>query len=84
MAIDVPGTLILDSHGLMVEAAVADMGIANVSASAAQHHLDIGSVVTVLEDWCPYVLEIGLYYPGSRHVPPTLRALVDMIKSIRQ
>lgn len=84
VAIDVPGTLILDSHGLMIEAAVADMGIAYVPESVARPHLKIGSVVTVLEDWCPYLPGLYLYYSGHRHVPPALRALIDTIRSLRQ
>lgn len=84
VAIGVPGTLILDSHGLMIEAAVAGMGIAYVPESVAQPHLGSGSVVTVLEDWCPYLPGLDLYYPGHRHVPPALRALIDTIKSLRQ
>lgn len=84
VAIDVPGTLILDSHGLMIEAAVANMGIAYVPESVARRHLDGGSVVTVLEDWCPYLPGLHLYYPGHRHVPPALRALIDTIRSMRR
>lgn len=84
VAIDAPGNLILDSHGLMIEAAVASMGIAYVPESVARRHLDNGSVVTVLEDWCPYLPGLQLYYPGHRHVPPALRAFVDTIRSVRQ
>ena len=84
VAIDVPGTLILDDHGLMVEAAAAGMGIAYVPESVARHHLDGGGLATVLEDWCPYLPGLCLYYPGHRHVPPALRALIDTIRSLRR
>ena len=84
VAIDVPGTLILDSHGLMIEAAVAGMGIAYVPESVTRRHLDNGSMVTVLEDWCPYLPGLHLYYPGHRHIPPALRALIDTIRSMRR
>ena len=83
VSIDAPGTLILDSHGLMIEAAVAAMGIAYVPESVAQRYLDNGSVFTVLEDWCPSLPGLYLYYPGHRHVPAALRALIDTIKSTK-
>lgn len=39
VAIEVPGTLILDDYGLMIEAAAAGMGIAYVPGSDARLHL---------------------------------------------
>jgi DNA-binding transcriptional LysR family regulator len=83
IAIDVPGTLILDCHSMMIEAAVAGMGIAYVPESVARRHLDDGSLVTVIEDWCPYLPGLHLYYPGHRHIPPALRALIDTMRSMR-
>jgi DNA-binding transcriptional LysR family regulator len=40
-------------------------------------------LVRVLEDWSPSVQGLFLYYPGHRQVPATLRALIDMIRSVR-
>ncbi len=80
--VDVPGALTLDNSEFMVEAAVAGLGIAYVPESYARNALDDGSVVLVLEDWCPIIGGLQLYFPANRHMPPVLRAFVDLIKAI--
>lgn len=80
VTIDVPGALTLDNSMLMVEAAIAGLGIAYVPESFAQNALSEGSLVTVLEDWCPHIPGLCLYFPRNRHMPPNLRAFIDMIR----
>lgn len=79
-AIDVPGALTLDSSQLMVEAAADGLGIAYVPESYALDHLRDGRLVTVLEEWCPNIPGLFLYYPNNRHVPPSLRAFIDLMR----
>jgi DNA-binding transcriptional LysR family regulator len=64
VAIDVPGVLTLDHNGLMVEAASDGLGLAYVPESAARDWLNEGRLVTLLEDWCPFIPGLCLYYPG--------------------
>jgi DNA-binding transcriptional LysR family regulator len=80
LALDVPGVLILDHLELMVEAAANGLGIAYVPDTTARPYLNDGRLVTVLGDWCPEIPGLFLYYPGHRHVPPGLRAFVDLLK----
>lgn len=80
LAVDVPGRLTLDHNGLMVEAAADGLGFAYVPESAAQEHLEDGRLVTVLDDWCPPIPGLFLYYSGHRRVPTALRAFVDAVK----
>lgn len=42
--------------------------------------LERGELVSVLNDWVQPFAGLRLYYPGHRHVPPGLRALVAMIR----
>jgi DNA-binding transcriptional LysR family regulator len=79
-SIDVPGALTLDDNELMVEAAAAGLGIAYVPESAARELLQSKRLTTVLEDWCPPIPGLVLYYPGHAHVPSALRAFIDVIK----
>lgn len=78
--VDVPGLLTLDNSELMVEAAAAGLGIAFVPNSCVQTALNDGRLVTVLEDWCPHIPGLCLYFPGNRHMQPNLRAFIDMIR----
>ena len=82
VAIDVPGVLTLDHNGLMVEAASDGLGLAYVPESTARDWLDDGRLVTVLEDWCPLIPGLCLYYPRHRHVPAGLRAFIDVLREV--
>ena len=78
--VDVPGALTLDDNELMVHAAAGGLGIAYVAEAFAQNLLESGELVRVLEDWCPPIPGLALYYPGNRHVPSALRAFIDVLK----
>lgn len=81
MAIDAPGALTLDHHGLMVEAAEDGVGIAFLPEPAARRALEDGRLVALLEEWSPAIPGLCLYYPGHRHVPPSLRAFIAELRS---
>jgi DNA-binding transcriptional LysR family regulator len=82
--VDVPGSLTLDNNQLMVQAATDGLGIAYVPELYASAFLKAGRLVAVLEDWCPFIPGLFLYFPNNRHVPPGLRALIDVVKEMRQ
>ena len=83
MVVDVPGVLTLDSSQLRVEAAADGLGIAYVPESCAHDYLEDGRLVTVLDEWCPRIPGLCLYYPNNRHVPPSLRAFIDLLRESR-
>jgi hypothetical protein len=39
-----------------------------------------GKLVVVLDEWCPRIPGLALYYPGHRQVPAGLRAFVEVLK----
>jgi DNA-binding transcriptional LysR family regulator len=64
----------------MIEAAANGLGIAYVPEPAARAWLDDGRLMTVLDDWCPVIPGLYLYYPGHRHVPAGLRAFIEVLR----
>jgi DNA-binding transcriptional LysR family regulator len=81
--ISVDGRIIVNDNDLAVRAAVDRLGIAYTIESLADPFLRSGQLVRVLEDWSPSFDGLFLYYPGHRHVPVALRALIDMLRSGR-
>ena len=81
--IAVDGRVIVNDSDLAVRAAVDGLGIAYTLEALAEPFLRSGQLVRVLEDWSPSFEGMFLYYPGSRQVPATLRALIDMIRAAR-
>jgi DNA-binding transcriptional LysR family regulator len=80
LTVDVPGALTLDHPELMLEAALAGLGIAYVPLRSAAPYRARGELVVLLDDWSPLIPGLFLYYPGHRLVPPGLRAFIDVLK----
>ncbi|QJI29812.1 LysR family transcriptional regulator [Pseudomonas sp. ADAK18] len=80
LAVDVQGALTLDNPTLMLEAARAGLGLTYLTEWNAAVDLATGSLVRVLKDWTPALDKLCLYYPGRRHVPAGLRALIELIR----
>jgi len=80
-ALDVPGSLTLNSSALMAEAAIAGLGLAYVPERHAQHGLDTRRLVTLLDDWTIASQGIALYFSQNRHMPVALRLFVDTVKA---
>ena len=78
---EVSGPLVVDDSALMVQAALDGVGLAQVYESLVAEHVTNGSLVRVLEDWCPVLPHFFLYYPGRRQVPAPLRAFIDMVRA---
>ncbi len=83
VVVDVSGRLTLDETDLMHEAALAGLGLSYLSAWRAAADVAAGRLVQVLADWTPPFPGLCLYYPGRRHVPWGLRALVDLIRELK-
>ncbi|MBD9510661.1 LysR family transcriptional regulator [Ensifer sp. ENS10] len=81
--IDVPGRVILDESGLMLEAVLCGAGLAYLSDYAVQEHVAAGRLVRVLDEWTPPYDGLCLYFSGRRHVPAKLRALIELVRELR-
>ncbi|WP_394791238.1 LysR family transcriptional regulator [Rhodoferax sp.] len=82
--VDVQGPLTLDEPNLMLEAALAGVGLAYLTEWNVAPYLADGRLQRVLQDWTPPFAGLCLYYPSRRHIPAGLRALVALIRERSQ
>jgi DNA-binding transcriptional LysR family regulator len=80
MDIAVDGPLIFDAGGMVVDAALAGIGLGYVLEERALDCFKSGALVRVLADWCPPFPGFYLYYPGRRQVSPALAAFIDAVR----
>jgi DNA-binding transcriptional LysR family regulator len=79
--VEVTGPLTMDDAGLLVEAALAGMGLACTLEGNITQALAQGRLVRVLEDWCPPSPGFYLYYPSGRLLSAAFRAFIDFMRS---
>ncbi|MEA5098041.1 MAG: LysR family transcriptional regulator [Burkholderiaceae bacterium] len=64
----------------ILRAAMAGLGLAYLPQDMVQKHLDDGTLISVLEEWCPTFPGYYLYYPSRRQQSPALTLLVDALR----
>jgi DNA-binding transcriptional LysR family regulator len=80
LAIAVSGSLLLDELDLVIQAALDGAGLAWVADDRITEHLATGSLVRVLEDWCPPFPGFFLYYPTRKQQPAALTAVIAALR----
>ncbi len=78
--VGVEGPLVSGDEGIVIDAALAGVGLAYVIEDQVASLLQAGALSRVLEDWCAPFPGFFLYYPGRRQVSPALAALIDAIR----
>jgi len=78
--VGVEGPLIFDDEDMVIEAALAGLGLAYVIEDQVTSLLQAGALSRVLEDWCPPFPGFFLYYPGRRQISPALAAFIDVVR----
>jgi DNA-binding transcriptional LysR family regulator len=80
MEIAVDGPLIFDAGGMIVDAALAGLGIGYVLEDRAREHFKAATLVRLLQEWCAPFPGFHLYYPGRRQLSPALGAFIEAIR----
>ncbi|HSZ53990.1 MAG TPA: LysR family transcriptional regulator [Caulobacteraceae bacterium] len=78
--LDPPARVVVSDPLLAFQAAADGLGVAFGSDRLAEPYLRSGQLARVLELWAPDIEGLYLFYPGHRHVPAALRALINMIR----
>lgn len=80
LAVSVDGPLIVNDQAMIVQAALAGLGLGLVFADSVADHLAAGRLVQLMPDWCPSFPGLFLYYAGRRQIPPPLQAFIDLVR----
>lgn len=78
------GNFLTNGDEVMLGAALQGVGLVMHMDFAVQEHVDRGSLVRVLQDWCPPFDGFDLYLPSREQMPGRLRALVDFLVEKRK
>lgn len=81
--IAVNGPMIVYDTQVLVQTAVAGLGIAYLLEDQVKHEVQAGRLVPILEDWTPRFPGFYLYYPSRRQASPALRALIELVQRHR-
>lgn len=80
LRVRVAGQLIFNSASLMLQAALAGLGLAFLTEQQVQAHLADGRLLRVLEDWCEPFSGYHLYYPSRRQPTPAFALVVEALR----
>jgi DNA-binding transcriptional LysR family regulator len=83
LAVDVPGTVTVDSSALAVNLAVRGAGLFYLPEAWIAPRVQAGELQVVLDGWAPIGPPMHLYYSGRRQLPTGLRLLIDTIREVR-
>lgn len=78
--IRVEGQIACNNVRMIVRAAIAGFGLCFMMEDMVSEHLSDGSLVRVLEDWCPPFAGYHLYYPSRRQPSAAFAVLVDALR----
>lgn len=81
--VNTPPRLALNEMQAIRQAALGGTGLAFMSDWFVDEDIARGTLVSVLEPWCPPFGGLQLYYPGRRHVPAPLRAFIEFVRAQR-
>ncbi len=74
------GQLVFNNLSLRLNSALDGLGVAYMPEDQVLPHVNVGRLVRVLEDWCPYFPGYHLYYPSRRYASPAFAMLVDRLR----
>jgi DNA-binding transcriptional LysR family regulator len=80
LRVRVEGQLVFNATTLILNAALAGLGLAYLPEEQVRTHLAAGRLIQVLADWCPPFSGYHLYYPSRRQPTPAFTLLVDALR----
>jgi DNA-binding transcriptional LysR family regulator len=78
--VKVEGPCIVNQVNLLLDAALAGVGIGYLPEDLVAPHLATGRLVRVLEDWCAPFTGYYLYYCGRKHLSAAFSLVVQALR----
>lgn len=83
LAVNVPGSLIIDDGRLGVAAAKDGAGLMYAAHTMVRSELASGALRTVLDDWAAVSGGYHIYYSSRRQLPAGLRLFIDLVRELK-
>ncbi len=80
LKVHVDGQMVFNGTGMILNAALAGVGLAYVPADLVQAGIAEGKLIRVLADWCPPFPGYHLYYPSRRQATPAFAVVVEALR----
>lgn len=74
------GRLVFNALDLILDGALAGLGLTYMPTVMVQDHINAGRLVPVLEEWCPALPGYHLYYPSRRQPTPAFVLFVNALR----
>ena len=73
--------LVFNDNDMMLNAALAGLGIARLYEGLVNQHIEAGRLVPLLRTWSGAGSSLYLFHPSRNQTPPALRELIKMLKT---
>lgn len=83
LKVRVEGQLVFNNIAMRLQAALEGLGLAYMPEDLVHAHIEVGTLVRVLADWCPPFPGYHLYYPSRRQSSPAFTLLRDALRYAR-
>jgi DNA-binding transcriptional LysR family regulator len=80
LEVAVEGPLVFDDPDMVVDAALAGVGVGFTVSDNLASLFEAGALVPVLQDWTPPFPGFFLYYPSRRQISPALTAFIEAVR----
>ncbi|XTZ39888.1 LysR family transcriptional regulator [Salmonella enterica] len=80
LRVKVEGQLTLNQLSERIDAVLSGFGIACVPEDTVQELVKSGSLIQILQEWCPSFPGYYLYYPSRKQHPPAFALLIDALR----
>ncbi|ATV42067.1 MULTISPECIES: LysR family transcriptional regulator [Pectobacterium] len=76
----VDGSLVFNDMSMVIKACCEGFGLACVIEDQVKELVADGTLIQVLDDWCPFFPGFHLYYPSRRQPSPAFTLLVEALR----